>query len=179
MQRQFVLFSAALLASFAISSTAHAADDLAASDEQKVLDRWVGNWHSTYRAPQADWTPIAKEGAAELATRRVLRGQFVQETTQHSDKTTAMVLLTYEAQPKRYRAWWFNSKGQTKEYTGRWDGDAKTMTWTSVGQPPTTIGKNHFVDDDHMEWEVTAVGPGGKELFRLEGKNVRKEGAKP
>ena len=168
-----LLFMVAVL--FVIASPIQSADPPATS-EQKVLDKWLGSWRTSYKLPKAVWTPEEKSGTAEMTTSRVLGGQFVQEKSEHSDKTSSMLMLTYDTQKKCYRGWWFNSSGQTAEHTGKWDADAKTMTWTSVGEGAfTTTVKHRFVDDDNTDWDVAVKDDKGKMLFRMEGKSVRKK----
>jgi len=144
--------------------------------EQKVLDRFLGSWRTTYKLPKAEWTLEEKTGAADLTFSRTLGGQFVQERGEHADKTTHLVMYTYDAQQKSYRSWYFSSTGQTAESTGTWDADAKTMTWTSVGgagQDFTTTARHRFVNDDTFEWDVVVKDTKGKVLFRMEGKALR------
>jgi Flp pilus assembly protein CpaB len=141
--------------------------------EQKVLDNWLGSWRSTYEQPKVAGAE-EKTGTAELTISRVVGGQFILENSEHSDNTTGSVTSTYDTQKKNYRGWWFSSNGQTGESTGKWDADSKTMIWTSVGEPsPVTTVKQHFVDNDNIEWEVVTRDRAGKELFRMEGKSVR------
>jgi len=159
---------------FAAAPAARSADPPKATPEQKVLDKWLGNWRTSYKVPKAEWTPEEKTGTAVLTDTRVVGGQFVQEKGEHSDKTSSILMLTHDAQKKCYRSWWFSSTGQTAEGTGKWDADAKTMTWTSVGEPAfTTTTRHRFVDYDTVEWDAVIKDDKGKVLFRMEGKSVR------
>ena len=146
------------------------------SPEQKVLDGFVGTWRTTYELPKAEWTPEEKTGTADLTYARALGGRFVQEQGEHADKSTVLVMYTYDGQRKCYRCWWFSSTGQTTEYTGKWDADAKTLMWTSVpigGQNFTTIATHRFVNNDTFEWDVTVNDGTGKTLYRVKGTSVR------
>jgi hypothetical protein len=168
--RAFVTFAVLLNITVATRS----ADPPSASPEQQILDKWLGQWRASYKQPRSDWNPEEKTGTATITTRRVVGGQFVQETSEHSDKTNSMLLLNYDAQRKSYRGWWFNSDGLTSESTGRWDPAAKTMTWTTVGDGPfTTTVKHRLVTDDKIEWNVTVKDNNGKVLFLMDGTNVR------
>jgi Protein of unknown function (DUF1579) len=169
--RRSLSLVAALLA---LATSAFSADLPLDSPEQKVLDKWVGRWRTSYKLPKAEWTPEEKTGTAELTTSRVVGGRFVQDRSEHSDKTSTSSIFTYDAAKKCYRGWWFSSTGHTSESTGKWDGDSKTMTWNSVGEAAfTTTVRYHFVDDDHTEWDVTVKDPTGKLLYRLEGTSGR------
>jgi hypothetical protein len=143
------------------------------SPEQKVLDKWVGSWRTTYKLPKAEWTPEEKTGMSEHTTSRVVGGRFVQEKSEHSDKTSGSLIFTYDAQLNSYRSWWFSSAGYTSESSGHWDTVTQTMTWTAKQDGNTTTTKHRFVDDDNTEWAVLVKDGNGKILFRMEGKSVR------
>lgn len=168
--RSLVLVAALL----AIATSARSADPPLDRPEQKVLDKWVGKWRTTYKLPKAEWTPQEKTGTAELTTSRVVGGRFVQEKSEHSDKTSGSLILTYDGQKKCYRAWWFSSAGHTNESTGEWNQRTKTMTWTSKQEEGiVTTSKSHFVDDDNTQWGVIVKDGTGKILFLMEGQSVR------
>jgi hypothetical protein len=143
------------------------------SPEQKVLDQWGGKWRTTYKLPKAEWTPVEKTGTAELTTTRVVGGRFVQEKSEHSDKSSGSLIFTYDAQKKCYRGWWFSSAGNSNESTGEWDDRTKTMTWMSKQEAITTTTTHRVVDADNTEWAVLVKDGAGKSLFRMEGKSVR------
>jgi hypothetical protein len=120
------------------------------------------------------WTPQEKTATAEYTFTHVLGGQFVQGIGRHSDKTEEMLLLTYDAQKKCYRRWAFLSTGQTSEFTGIWDADTATLTWTTVNKLPFTITfKSRFTKDDTMDYDFVVNDSTGKALFQMEGKAVR------
>jgi hypothetical protein len=164
------LMVAALVAT---APAVRSADPPLDSPEQRVLDKWVGKWRTTYKLPKAEWTPQEKTGTAELTTSRVIGGRFVQEKSEHSDRTSGSLIYTYDAQKKCYRAWWFSSAGHTNESTGEWDTGTKTMIWTSKQDGITTTTKHRFVDDDSTEWAVEVKDGAGKILFLVDGKSVR------
>lgn len=128
----------AFCVTIAVSKAIFSAELPIDSSEQKVLDKWVGRWHATYKVSKAEWTPEERTGTAELTTDRVVGGRFVQEKAEHSDKTSASLIFTYDVQRKKYRNWWFSSKGYTSEGTGEWDAVTNTMTMTSKQDGNTT-----------------------------------------
>jgi hypothetical protein len=176
MQSLCLRSSLAVTALLAVAPPIRSADPPAATPEQKVLDKWLGSWRSNYKLPKAEWTPEEKIGTAKLTCARVVGGQFVQEKAEHSDNTSSVLMLTYDAQKKCYRGWWFSSTGQTSESTGNWDADTKTMTWSSVGDPMfTTTVRHRFVNDDAVEWDVVVRDGAAKVFFRMAGKSARVE----
>ena len=158
---------------FAVCTSIASADPPIDSPEQKVLDKWVGRWRTTYKVPKAEWTPEERTGTAELTTARVVGERFVQERSEHSDKTSGSLIFTYDAQKKTYRVWWFSSEGYTSDGTGAWDAAKKTMTWTSKQNGNITTTEHRFIDDNNTEWAVLVKDGSSKILFRMEGKSVR------
>ena len=158
---------------FAVSTAIVSAEPAIDSPEQKVLDKWVGRWQTTYKLPKAEWTPEERTGTAALTTTRVVGGRFVQEKSEHSDKTSGSTIITYDAQKNSYRGWWFSSQGYTSESSGDWEADTSRMTWTSIQDGNKTTTTYRFIDDNNIEWAVLVKDGTGKILFRMEGKSVR------
>lgn len=160
----------------AAANAVRSADPPETSSEHDVLDRFLGSWRTKYKLPKAELNPQEATGAADLTYSRILGGQFVQEQGEHSDKTTTLQLFTYDVPQKCYRSWRFTSLGQKLEATGKWDAEAKTLTWTSVdrtGRDFVTTTTHRFVGDDAFEWEVVVKENKSTVLLRMEGKAVR------
>lgn len=156
-----------------IPSNSQSAEPPSKSPEQAVLDRRLGNWRDVYTLSKAPWTPEEKRGTAELTAKRILGGRFIQVVEEHSDKTSATAILTYDEQQKSYWAWWFSSEGYASEATGVWDADTNTMTWTSRSRGSPTTVTIRFLDADNYEWTVLVKDPAGKILYRKEVKTTR------
>src|SRR5206468_11671896 len=110
---------------------------------------------------------------------RILGGSFVQCKGEQSDKASNLVMYTYDADRKCYRAWWFGSTGQTSESTGKWDADAKALTWTaSAGEGLTATSTHRFVNDDTIEWSLAVKDKTGKLYFAMEAKSMRVKDSK-
>ena len=146
------------------------------SPESKVLDRQLGNWLHTYTHLKAEWTPSQTQGTLTGSCTRILGGRFVQGKFEASDGQTFLQLDTYDAQRKCYRRWLFRSNGQTPEHIGKWNADAKTMTWThSVGSDLTCTQVDRYVDADTLEFNVVIKDPDGKVYYHIKGKSGRPE----
>jgi hypothetical protein len=143
------------------------------SPEQKVLDKWVGQWKTTYTAPKAEWTPEERTGSADLSIRRAVGGRFVEEVGKHADGTEGRLLMTYDGLRMAYRSWWFSSQGFASESKGVWDAKTGTMNWTTEQDGFVTTVKFHFTDADHAEWDVLTKDGSGKTMFLMNGKSVR------
>jgi hypothetical protein len=140
------------------------AEALLDSPEQKVLNRFVGAWHTNYRLPRSDWSPAEQSGTAELMADRAVGGRFIQEKSEHSDKTSGTTLLTYDDDRRCYRSWWFSSTGKMSESMGQWDAGTRTMLWTSLKDDLTSTTR---------QWSVAVKDGRGKVVFRIEGSSVR------
>jgi hypothetical protein len=166
-----------LLLAFTLLSTIQPglAEPPRVSLEQKVLDKFVGDWRTTYKCPRSEWTPQETSGSAELNTARVVGGRYIQEKSEHDDNTSGSSILTYDEQRKCYRSWWFSSTGQMSESSGQWDAGSRTMTWTSTRDDVTSTTKHRFVDNDNAEWSVAVKDSRGKIYLRIEGTGVRSQ----
>lgn len=166
--------SGALALALVSGSPARSADPAPPSPEQAVLDRYLGNWTTTYRVGKAEWTPAEKTGSATVTVERVLGGAYLQEKSVRADGTTGLSLRTFDAERKGYRAWWFSSAGQSSESGGTWDAAGKTFTWTATHPDFTTTARHRFTGDDTFEWSVVVNKVGtGTVLYQMEGKSVR------
>jgi hypothetical protein len=143
------------------------------SPEQKVLDKWVGQWKTTYTVPKAEWTPEERTGSAELTVSRVLGGRFIQEEGRHADGSSGRLMMTYDGVRMGYRSWWFSSQGFTSESKGVWDAKTSTMIWTNEQDGFVTTVKSRFTDMDHTDWDVLTKDEAGKTMFLMNGKSVR------
>jgi hypothetical protein len=166
------------LAAVALCGSPAVPADPPPSPEQQVLDRFLGNWKTTYTVPKAEWTPEARTGSATITFERVLGGAFLLERSEHADKSSGMIVRTYDAARKQYRGWGFLSDGQSNEGTGTWDARAKTFTWKVPGPTFLTTARHTFTDDDTFAWDVVVTGTDGKALFRMEGTSTRVKGGK-
>lgn len=150
------------------------------SAELRILDQFLGTWRTEYRQGKAEWTPEEKTGSADLVCTRDLAGQVIRERGTYSDQTTSTWLLTYDAEQRKYRSWFFNSLGMTSESSGRWDPAMKTLFWTTV--EPTefkTTSQHGFPNSGKCDWQVLIQDTQGTTMFRMEGTSLRLKDPKP
>ena len=146
------------------------------SSEQKVLDRGLGKFHQTLTFFKAEWTPEETQETGTASIARILSGRFVEAKLELSDGSTLLMLATYDEQRKCYRRWEFHSNGQAGDRIGKWDADAKCMTWSgsaSNGSTSTTIDR--YVDADTLESNLVIKDRSGKVCLHVEAKSVRTE----
>ena len=154
------------------------AADAPNSAEQKVLDRMLGTWRIEATVFKTEWTPETKQVTGRSTFTRVLGGHFVQDQA-NEPPGEHLALYTYDPQREAYRAWWFHWSGESIEFTGKWDGETRTLTWTApAGEGRTVTGQHRFVGDDGAEWSIVVKDDAGKVFFRMEGKSTRVKEAK-
>jgi len=163
-----------------VAMAAVAAEDAATtkpaerSAEQKVLDRFLGNWQGTKTVHKTKWNPKEFRQTDTSSRVRILGGHFIQNKSEASDGTTSLALTTYDVQRKCYRMWYFNSLGVAIEAQGKWDGETKTSTWRSdQGNGLSTVGKGRFLDDNTVKWSWVTKDSEGEISFHIEGKYTR------
>lgn len=99
----------------------------------------------------------------------VLDGRFVLDTSEVSDGSEGLSLLTYDPQMKAYRGWWFNSEGHRNKSTGQWDADTQTFSFKAdLDDGLTSHSSVRFIDQDRHDWKVIVRDGGGKLYFHGE-----------
>jgi len=156
------------------------ADQPKKSDEKpaelKVLERFVGTWKV-----EAIFKPSAQDPKErrETSTSRfelTLNGWFVMERGKTTDDDEDLQILTFNAKKKVFRRWYFDSDGNTHEWTGKWDEKSSTLTWTGPADDGiTTVSVWKLTDKDTLDWTLTAKDKEGKVVVRIEGKSVRQK----
>ncbi|MFO0807642.1 MAG: protein kinase [Gemmataceae bacterium] len=132
-------------------------------DEMKVLDRFVGDWHTeltlkTIATPDRTQAQVQRTRAASI-----LGGRFVEMID--ADETTGVTdysLVWYELAAKRYRTWFFSGAGHVSDLIGTWDEAAKTMTWHSPDK--RLEGRYVFESDDRRTFQHLIKATDGRVL---------------
>jgi hypothetical protein len=155
------------------SASSHAAEVADLPPEHKLFDHLLGNWRQTGTFFKAEWTPKQTQLTGTASCTRILDGRFF-EAKLNWREGSLLILKTYDAQRKSYRRWDFNSNGQASESIGKWDEDAKTMTWThTTGDGLISTVTDRYVDADTLEWSLVIKDRNGKVYLHLEGKSTR------
>ena len=169
-----VLIMASLLAGTSSHSLSEEQRSGGLSSEQKVLDRFLGDWQQTFTIFEAEWTPNENRGTGTFSSTRILGGQFVQETGKKADGDSHLTLYTYDKKRKSYRMWYFASSGQAGEVAGTWDAKTNTLIWKwDAANGLAGTGTHHFVNDDTYEYSTVIKDKSGKVFFHREGKSTR------
>lgn len=107
---------------------------------------------------------------------------MVRERTKHADGTENTFLMLFDANTKKYRAWWFSSAaevtGQPNNSTGQWDDAAKAFTWRLTDVQGLTSTAQHRFVGDKLDWTVLVENPQQVTMFRMEGTSSREQQAK-
>jgi len=148
-------------------------DPSARSAEQKVLDRMLGTWRSDATTFKSEWNSETTQRTSRFACARVLGGHFVQEIHEDAENTHLM-FYTYDLQRKGYRAWSFNVWGMTIDLEGKWDAEARSLTWTAPPREGKTLTvQSHYLTDDTVEQSILVKDDAGKIYLRMEAKHTR------
>lgn len=166
----------------ATTSAAVAQPPMDAAEAQMVLDQllgtWCWNWEVTVY-PMGS-SPEDKHATGRSSCTRVLRGSFVQETTEDSEGNSSLVLYNYDQRQQRYRSWLFESKwgGPEVPFDGKWNNATRTLDWicrlTDGVDTGCSISMQHrFISDDAFECSSSAKDRTGRTLWSQGYKNTR------
>ena len=145
--------------------------------EMKVLERFVGTWKVEQKRKNADGPEIWGFGRA--TSKIVLGGRFLAYTA-ITGKQESYSLFTYDESKKKYRSWFFDSKGSHSEWLGTWDEATKTLTRTAnLGRGNTGTATSKFLDDDSIEFSLVLKNRNGKAFLEMNSKFTRQPDAKP
>jgi len=145
------------------------------SEEMKILERRLGTWDSETTYNEAALTPKERKFVGVETTTREMNGKFIQSKTR-GDTGESLMMTTWDAGRKAYRASYYDSEGVMTEARGQYDARAGTLTWTSnpaEGVTSTTVWK--FVDDDTFVWVMVSKDSKGTVLLDIKGKMTRKK----
>lgn len=144
--------------------------------ELKVLDRLAGTWDATSVSKPAEWTPKEVRTTSKITRKWVLDGRFLQDTSEISDGSEGLSLLTYHPRRQAYRSWWFSSEGHTGKSTGQWDAASETILFQDdLGNGLTSRASVHFLDKDRHDWKVIIKDGDGKLYFHGEWNVTRRK----
>jgi hypothetical protein len=105
-----------------------------------------------------------------------LNGWFLVERGKTTDGDEDLQILTFDLKKKAYRRWYFDSDGNIRESTGKWDDKSSTFTWTSsLDEGSTAVIVWKFTDKDTLDSTWTRKDKEGKVVGRIEGKSVRQK----
>lgn len=147
--------------------------------EMKALKRSVGTWKIEQTTKTADGQEVKVTGYT--TTRFVLGGRYLEYVTHtNPGEQESLGIFTYDEAKKKYRSWFFTSRGQHSEWSGTWDEKTKTLTRTAkLQRGNTATATSKFVDDDTMDFSIVGRRPDGRIIFELKSTSTRLPNAKP
>ena len=109
----------------------------------------------------------------------ILRGRMLQHKVVWSPiDLKALAVMTYDAEDKVYRQWYFDSNGAIPrdEGSGKWDESTQTFTWKGTSADGGTNTQAHrFIDENTLEWTMLVKDSTGKVHLDLTAKAKRKK----
>jgi hypothetical protein len=144
--------------------------------ELKVLERFIGTWKDEAVYKPSPQTPKERRETSTSRFEWSLAGRFVVGRGKTTDGDEDLQILSFDTKKKAFRRWYFDSDGNTRESTGKWDEKSSTLTWTGSSDEGTTVVSVwKFTDKDTLDWTWTAKDKDGKLAGRIEGKSVRQK----
>lgn len=152
--------------------------------ELEALGQHVGDWKSEVTSRKAVWTPEEQKLKATNHREFILDGWFLMDNelnhdVAHPEKVgKSLSLLTYDPSEKQYVTWYFQSSGLMDRWTGKWNPETKTFTWT-VDDPPentTATVTETFADADTLKGHLTYTDDSGRSMFDMVWTRTRDEG---
>lgn len=152
---------------------ANAAEPAKQSAETKVLARWLGKWKVDAVWSPAKWNPDGMKLEETKVVESILDGHFLEERISN-DNWTGRILYHFNQQRKAYQCWYFNSNGDTSEWTGTWDEEAATMTWVSdLGIGVDAKMEARFLGADKYNLHIVAKDKAGELLLDIRANHSR------
>ena len=167
---KFLTVSLAVLATV----TSVRADD----NPLEPLNRRIGTWTYTLYQKKAAWTPKGRTTTGEETIKWVLDKKFIQIDGTNADGTKGCGLITYDAEAKVYRSWFFGNQNEFPrgDSVGRWDPKTERMAWNlDFGGDLRGEMFFQFTGKDKMEWALTIRDGGGKVMMETGGTQTRKK----
>ena len=173
MKKLLPLFSCLLLVGCGVLTSAQADND-----PLEPLNRRIGTWANTTYQKQAAWTPEERTTTGEETIKWILDKKFIQIDVINVDGTKGRSLITYDAEAKVYRSWFFGNQNEFPrgESIGRWDPKADRMDWTlDFGGDLRGRMFLQFAGKDKMDWALTIRDGSGKLMMKTGGSQTRKQ----
>lgn len=144
--------------------------------ELKVLERLIGTWKDEIVYKPSPTNPKERRETSTSRYEWSLNGWFLVERGKTTDGDEELQIMTFDPKKKAFRRWYFDSDGNTRESTDKWDDKTSTFTWTgSLDEGTTVVSVWKFTDKDTLDWTWTANDKEGKVVGRIEGKSVRQK----
>jgi hypothetical protein len=145
--------------------------------ELKVLDRLIGMWKDEATFKVSEWTSKEKQETYIYRNEWTLNSRFVQSRGRSFDGDAEdLQIITFDAEKKTFRRWYFDSEGTINESTGTWDDTSRTLTWTGdLGDGITAVSVWTVADEKTLVWSRTAKDKKGKVYVDIDGKAIRQE----
>ncbi|MBI1830077.1 MAG: DUF1080 domain-containing protein, partial [Planctomycetes bacterium] len=145
--------------------------------EMAVLDRLVGDWHTTGVIKDAE-APAGLKASWQSSSRKILGGrliaQRITQATDHPRYRDAFTLSTFDSFSKAYGRWLFQADGSVLEYGGGWDEKTQTMKWHWAGKDGSQSTNTWKLRDaDRRDTHILTKDAVGKTTFELQATSVR------
>jgi hypothetical protein len=160
----------AILGAAAWGPTAGADEPAKRSDEQKVLDRFVGTWDVKVTAKLPGQEPTSHN---TTETRKLSRGGGVL-VFENPEPPEFHMLISYDPKAEKYIGMWM-AGAERGQLTGTWDEKTTSMKFETTGpEGSNSTSTYRFFDRDHSESSAVFRDSAGKVLSEVTWKHTRK-----
>ena len=126
-------------------------------------DRLIGEWDAEEIVRPAQWTPKETRTPRKISRKWILDGWFLQD--EPADRA-GVSLFSYDPGLRKYRGWWFDSKGNRNKSFGEWNETSQTLSYRAELEGGLFASSSaNFVDKDHHVWKVQVKDAAGKLYF--------------
>jgi hypothetical protein len=149
---------------------------VALAPELKVLDRYAGTWdgQSTVKPGPLVLQESHHEDAA--VAKWVLGGMFLRVDAKMADGAEAVQMMTWDAQKRQYRHWFFHSNHPPTESSGEWDEKRPGFAWKISPPPGMTAGiTDQWISEKRRDWKYLLNDADGKVLLEVNGTSTRRK----
>lgn len=148
------------------------AQQLSKNDVFDVLSKWEGKWKNSVVFEESVWVPKSFETRGITDSKLILSNNYI-EMTAYSGSETNKHIVCYDQNSNQFNRWEFKSDGTNTFWTGRWNQEGSTMTWSYIDFTSTGISGEiieKFKSDEIINVKVIMKDKNGKQLLLITSK---------
>ena len=149
--------------------------------ELAALSHYVGNWDSEFSIVSDGGDSDDKKYTGKVEAKWTVGGRFLDQTGTYqlsSDSPPLVIktLMTFDVNDQKYRYYFFDSSGDLRDSTGKWDADKKIMT-SQMRRPngEEMITTADFSKPGIETWQIVITSPDNDRTTTVSGTNTRRD----
>ena len=150
--------------------------------ELAALSHYLGNWDSEFSIVSNDGdSDDDKKFTGKVEAKWTIDGRFLDQTgtyqlSSNSPPLVIKTLMTFDVNDQKYRYYFFDSSGDHRDSTGKWDADKKIMTSKMrrpTGEEMTTTAD--FSKPGIETWKIVLTNANNDRTTTISGTNTRRD----